>query len=260
MHKKDYYTLKEIILGLHNEYLIHQQKLQELKQFCEIDKKKAVDFEFRIFQPEGKNPILLCEYIPKQNKVQKFITDFSKKKGYYIYGRNTAHLVTDNNQYYFLCGRTEYPIHVKYNYGMDTEFSNYANSILESEFSNNIRSQYIEDNCLGINAALTINSTLIELYIRDKYDKIPASIILYDSREDVLEFKSFEEQVNKQCMETALDIAFPSEKLNEYHIKTILDSEESKKTMIFQEFGSCDMAKFDIQAKETQYVLQKVRK
>lgn len=260
MQKKDYYTLKEIILGLHDKYLNHQQKLQELKQFCEMDKKRAVDFYFRIFQPDGKSPALLCEYVPKQNNIQKFITDFSKKTGHYIYGRQTAHLVTDNNQYYFLCGRTKYPIHVKYDYGMDTRFTNYANSILKSEFSNNMRSQYIEDNRSDINAALTINSTLVELYVRDKCGKIPASVILYDSREDVLEFKSFEEQFNKQNMETALDIEFPSEKLNEYHIQTIVDSEESEKSLILEDFNSCDMAKFDIQVKETQYVLQKVRK
>lgn len=259
MDKKDCYTLKEIILGLHNEYLIHQQNLQELKQFCEIDEKKAIDFEFRIFQPEQKNPILLCEYSPKQNKVQKFITDFSKKTGYYIYGRHTARLVTDNNQYYFLCGRLEYPVHVKYNYGMEEEFSKYVNSILKSEFSNNIKSQYIEDNYSDINAALTINSTMIGLYVRDNC-RIPYSTILYDSREDVLKFISFEEQLNKQYMETALDIAFPSEKLNEYHINTILNNKDSKKSMIIEEFNSCNTADFDIQSKETQYVLQKVKK
>ena len=189
MNNKDYYTLREIILGLHREYLDYQQKLQDLKQFCDIDKKKVVDFNFRIHQPEEKNATLLCEYIPKQNKIEKLITNFSKKNGFYIYGKNTAHLVTDNNQYYFLCGHTKYPVHVKYNYDMEAKFSSYVNSILKDEFSNNMKSKYIEDNCSDINAALTIDSTSIELYVRDKCSKVPSSIVLYDSREDILEFK-----------------------------------------------------------------------
>ncbi len=259
MQKKDYYTLKEIILGLRNEYLIHQQKLQELKQFCEMDK-RAVDFYFRVFQPKGKRPILLCEYVPKQNNIQKFITDISKKTGYYIYGRQTSRLVTDHNQYYFLSGKTEYPIHIKYDYGMDTKFTNQANCILNSEFSNNIQSQYIEDNRSDINATLAINSNLIELYIRNECRDIPNSIILYDSRDDILEFKSFEGKYNKQCIARALDIEFPSEKLNQYHIQTLANNEESEKTIVLEEFNPCDMAKFDIQVKEKQYVLQKIRK
>ncbi len=52
MSQKDNYTLKEIILGLRNEYLMHQQQLQELKQFCEADPKRVEDFYFWVFQPE----------------------------------------------------------------------------------------------------------------------------------------------------------------------------------------------------------------
>lgn len=259
MEKKDYYTLKEIILGLRGEYLNHQQKLYNLKQFCDIDKGKAVDFNFRIHQSEQKNPTLLCEYIPKQNKIEKLITNFSKKSGFYIYGQHTAHLVTDNNQYYFLCGYTKYPVHVKYNYGMEEKFSSSVNSILKDEFSNSMRSQYIEDNCSDINAALTIDSTLINLYVRDTCSKVPYSFVLYDSSKDILEFKSFDEQFDKQSMETALDIMFPSEKLNKYHVRTIINSNESEKPMVLENFSPCDMAKFDIQDEGKQYVLRRIR-
>ena len=60
-------------------------------------------------------------------------------------------------------------------------------------------------------------------------------------------------------METALDIMFPSEKLNKYHVKTIINSNELEKTIVLEKFSPCDMAKFDIQDKGKQYILRKVR-
>ncbi len=204
--------------------------------------------------------MLFCEYYPKQNEIQKHITDFSKKQGYYIHGQNEARLVTDNNQYYFLYDCKKYPIHVKYDYDINAKFVNCAHFILNSEFTNGIQSRYIENNCLGVNAALTIDHTLFRLYIREKYGKLPVFVILYDSREDVLEFQSVEEKIDKESLGEALNIAFPSETLNDYHVKTILSSEEREKTVVLEEFGLCNAAKFDIQPNENQYVLRRVRK
>lgn len=67
-------------MGLNHEYQLHKKELEKLKQFCEMDRKKAVDFNFRLFKPTAdNNPILLCEYEPKYNKVQNLIMSDKRK-------------------------------------------------------------------------------------------------------------------------------------------------------------------------------------
>jgi len=254
MQKKYYYTLKEIILGLRKEYLTHQQKLQALKNCCDIDAKKVVDYDFRLYQPSQLKPKLLCEYTPKQNKVQKALTDIRKKRGFYIYGQHTSGLVTDNNWYYFK--DPKYPVHIKSD--SRAEFSRYASSLLEDEFSNEIKSEYIERYCSDVNGALTIDSMSVDLFIREKSSNIPRSSILYDSKEYVLQFESYDEPMNRQSLEAALNITFPSKELNDYHVKTISNSEESEKPLYLEEFDSCSKAKFDIQDQGNQYVLRRL--
>lgn len=257
MEKKNYYTLKEIILGLSDEYQIHQHELQKLKELCTADEKKVLDFYFRIYQPEYKNPILLCEYNPKQNSFQKFVTDFSKRIGYYIYGRNTARLVTDNNEYYFLCGFREYPIHVKYDYGIGEEFYQQATRILNSNFSNNMRSKYIEKNELGMDAALTITTSQVNLYIRKKCGNLPSSVLWYDSSEEVIGLQSFEKNINKQYLSTILDIGFPISELNPYHIQKIESSEKKEKPIDLQYEDSENSIQLAIKEEEKSVVLCK---
>lgn len=260
MEKKDYYTLKEIILGLNDEYLKYQQKLQELKQFCEMDKKRAIDFNFRIFQPPQEMPTLVCDYDPKQNRLQQLITDISKKTGHFIYGKYLSHLVIDNNQYYFLSNN--YPVHIKYGTDTNIEFYNHANSILKSEFSNNMVTPFmIESNLSDINATMLINSTTIdfELYKGNNFNGIPSHRILYNSRKNTLEISSYKNTFDKDFMQMAFDISFPSPKLNKYQIETIEKSKNKEKSIVLEETDSSDMAKFEIQSKETKYVLHKVK-
>ncbi len=255
--KKDY-TFGEIILGLRDEYLLYQQKLRELKQFCEMDSRKATDFHFRISKFDKNNPILLCDYLPKQNSLEKIVTDLSKKMGYYIYGRNTVHLVTDNNQYYFLSGMKKYPIHIKYD--MDIKFNDSAKKILMSEFVNNILSQYIEDNCSDLNAVLTIKPAGIELFIRDNQSHLPKSVIFYNSQDDNLEFKSFSKQLQKTHLEMALSVSIPYQKLNNYHIQKIHSNPNTSKPIILEEFNLYSELKFNFEPNETQCILRKVAK
>lgn len=239
MVKKDYYTLKEIILGLSDEYQLHEQELQNLKKLCTMNEKQTLNFHFRVHQPECKNPILLCEYEPKQNLFQKS--------------------VTDNNEYYFLCGYRKYPIHVKHDYGAAEQFYHQANSILNSEFSNSIRSKYIEKNELGIDAALTIDTTQIELYIRKKCGSLPSSILWYDSSEEMMKFQSYEENLNKQYIDTVLNIGFPTGELNPYHIQKINSSEKREKPINLQYDGNENRIQLDVIEEEKQVVLCKRR-
>lgn len=259
METKDYYTLKEIILGLHDEYQLHQQELQKLKELCERKENKATDFNFRVFQPENKKPVLLCDYEPRQNRIQRVMTDLSKKVGYYIYGRNTAYLVTDNNRYYFLCGHKSYPVHVRYDDGMEEKFYNQASAILNSTFSNSICSKYIEKNDSNIDAALTIDTRYIQLYIRNNSDKTPRSTIWYNPSFDTIEFQSFNGKLNTQHIENTLNIKFPSNGLSSYHIQTINMSNLSEKPMVLKPINPTSRIIFEVQ-EEKQVILSKTRR
>lgn len=224
MENKEYYTLREILLGLHDEYINSQQQLQQLKQFCEMDEKKAIDFNFRVFRPENMKPLLLCDFDPKENKLQKIIAEINKKTGQYSYPNQTANLVRDNNRYYFLCKTLEFPVRIKSDYGMDSEFVSLADSILDSEFSNGIDSKYITKNLSLLNAALTIDSTAIEFYVKDNLGDVPPSVLLYDAVTDSVDFYALGVRPTKEQFETVMNVKIPSEELNDYHIKTIEDN------------------------------------
>lgn len=260
MEKKDYYSLKEIILGLYDEQKKHQQDLQKLKKLCIMDKKRVVDFRFHIYQPEKKKPILLCEYEPRQNQIQKIATEFSKKTGYYIYGKHTAYLVTDNNKYYFLNGNERYPVGIRHDYGMEEEFYNQVNSILNSRFANNMNSKYIEKNCSNIDAGFTISTRDIELYIRNSSDKIPCSLVRYNPSDETLMFKSFEGSFNAQSMTDVLSTNFPISELNQYHIEMISTSEKTEEPISLEYNGTTKAIKLNMQEEEKQFVLRKYRK
>jgi len=254
MQKKDYYTLKEIILGLRKEYMIQQQKLQALKQYCDANRKKLVDYDFSILHVMEKNPVLFCDYVPKNTKGRKILIGIGKKMGFPTCLEPFSSLLADDDGYRFK--KTKFPVHIKPDSLI--EFSKHADSILKNEFSNGIKTERIEDNSLDANASLKIASESIYLFIEEKYGKIPSSAIFYDSKKDILKIDSFDEPMDKQSLEAALDIAFPCQGLNEYHINTISNSEESEKPLYLEEFASCSKANFDIQNKGNQYVLRRI--
>ena len=258
MEKKDYYALKEIILGLNSAYQLHLQELNKLKELCEVDKKKVADFHFEVYKSDGKNPKLFCDYEPKQNKVQKLITDCSKKTGFYIYGRNRASLVTDHNQYYFY-GYPHYPIHVKYNYGMDKAFYTQANAILDSEFSRSMKSKYIEKNHSDIDALLDIDTRYINFSIRSNSDIFQKSWMRYDCMDNTLLFLMNEGCLNNQLIEETLNLEFPSSELDSYHIRTINASKMAEKPIVLGYVDPVDRVKLAIVEEENQVVLSKTR-
>lgn len=260
MEKQDYYTLKEIILGLRQEYLIHQEKLQELKQLCEMNPKKVADFNFYTYKGEyEKGASLFCDYIPKPNFLRRAITAYCEKTNLIIYGSNIATLVNDNNRYYFL--RHKYPVHIKGDKHSNLEFYDIASEIINSEFANNIGLRHFEMHESDIVASVNIGSEGLDLFIRNSYDNIPTSILEYLVADDTLSFCAYDnQQLNSQYLKMALDVAIPSERLSEYH-KGIIDySENTKKPLILEPFEACSDNEFNIQDEKTQYVLSRVKK
>lgn len=259
MEKRKYYLLKEVILGLYKEYQQHQQELEKLKALCEKKEDRVEDFNFMVFKSQHKNPMLLCDYEPKQNRIQKLMTDFSKKTGYYIYGKNKAYLVTDNNRYYFH-GHRGYPIHVKYNYGMEEEFYNQAKLILSSEFSHSMNSDYIEISNSDIDTMFHTDTRYIDFSINSSNNKLPKSVIWYDSLNNNLIFKSDNKELNNQDIENLLNFEIPSTTLNSYHIKTIHKSKILEKQVTISRITPMNTISLDIKEEEKQLILSKLRK
>lgn len=256
--ERDYYTLGQVILGLRDEYQKHQSDLRLLKDFCDVDEKKVADFRFSVFQPENRQPELHCDYEPKQNKIEKLIANFRKKTGSYIYGKYKAILVTDNNSYHF-CSNN-YPVHIRKCYSnMDKSFQEKTTEILNSDFSKNIKTKYIEIVNTEINYALTIEQRLINLYIRESNNKFPRSVILYGPREDIISICSFDKKISSELIESVLEIKVPKEKLSNYHIGIIDTTEVIAKPINLQRIQPCKQVEFSIQEEEKQIVLSKVK-
>lgn len=256
MEKKDYYTLKEIILGLNHEYQQHEKELEKLKEFCGMDERKTTDFNFRLFQATDKNPVLLCDYEPKYNTFQKLIMSDKKRADIRMSGYYTATLATDGNRYHFLY--PEYPIHIKYDYGMDEKFFNQANAILNSEFAKNIWAwtECDEINCSDIRKSLTIEPDRLSSYIKNDDDSLQ-SYVAYNPFDNTMIFQMFEGNLSNKFVEDTLNLEFSSSELNPYHITSIHASKMAEKPIVLGYISPVDRVEFAIMEEEKQVVLSK---
>ncbi len=253
MNKEEYLSLKEIILGLHSVFKENEFELLKLKELCVMDEEIAQDYNFSVFSPYNEPPKIMCDYEPKMIKRWKATDDIANK----VYARTFVTLMIDNNQIYFSSGNRKYPIKIKFDNNLDKAFYDQANFILNSDFSNYMKSRYIEKNDNDMYVVLYIDTKYIELNImRSKY--IPRSMVKYLPSNDTIKFISFEKNLDLCSMKKILDINFKFSDLNPYHVKVISNSDTRKKEVVFLgNIESSNKNYFSIKDEEKKFLLIK---
>lgn len=261
MENKDYYTSREIILGLRNSYRKAEQELVKLKLFCEADK-KVEDFYFFLHQYPllDHHANLHCNLTRKQNILESVLFQMKKILMGYDASKDFATCTKDFNEKYYLMGFcSQYPISICHS--EQNNFKEQVEKIMESEFTQNIMS--MERNGItdrNKSGHIFIKHNGIHIYPYPKYyQKI--SCLNYDSRTDIISISSFDKMNSKETIEDTLNMEFPSRYLNEYHMKTINESQITDKPIILEEIEPTRKSiKLSIHETEKGITLQKVIK
>ena len=243
--------MKEIILGLRNEYQKNRKLLDELKLYCEYDDKKIKDFYFYI-QGMKSNHELYCEIVKRRNLMQELgikIKDL-------VIGEDLNHdaiLTKDNNNSYYFVGLCDnYPICVDLSF-ME-KFSKAVDKVFESEFVRNI----------NINSGILFKDSGQSYSFNISYENISIYTmglpkLYYNSRLDTIRAYSFNEKFLPSSIYDILNFEIPSEKLKPYHITTINNNSTLNEDITFESFQPCRNIEFSIEEQEKQIVLSKIR-
>lgn len=279
MEKKDYYSLREILLGLRDEYLNHYKKVERLKAWCTVDKNRIADFDIVTSQNlfdrrEGKLPILSILYKENEEKLNMIRTLLSKigLSKVELKRWKARMLVSENGSYHIY--RQFYdnlPIQVE-----GKEFFEKANAMIESEFANynNMNTWFSTSvaNREGILLPKNVPGKFQECYVSAFSSSFGIRMSLSDSkledfdftyrpRIDSLELSTFgkdgEYKIDEDVISELLAIEFPTSELTEYQINAIESSNISGKDILIECPETNDKVNLDIQEDQKQLVLYK---
>lgn len=281
MKDKDYYSLREIVLGLRDEYLKYYQKIEELKSLCDVDWKKVVDFDIGTIQhysgrKEGNLPELSCCYEKRLNQIQLLLRKIgSRVLGYPYEKKKVGRLVSDEDSYHIESCYKNFPIWIS-GEKEGEEFFEKANSILESEFANNIDMHSWYNRCLADKGGIllpknipgefrygTISaySSWFEISMQMSDSELKTFRLYYNPSTDSLDFNMFgangKYRVNEEAIDDILAIEYPVRQLRQYHRDIINSYDRANKDVVIDCPESKQEVELSIEENEKQYVLCK---
>lgn len=284
MDIKDYYSLREIVLGLREEYLKYYEKVEKLKSLCTVDEKKVADFDFRIIQhffarEEGKLPELSCAYEERLNRIQVFLRDIGSRILCYPNEKTKiGRLSSDNGRFYINSCYDNFPIQI-IGEKENEEFFEQANEILNSQFANGIDmytwyNAYIADkgkiplpkNIPGEFQDTSINvfSSWFKVTMHMKNSNLRTFWLFYKPCTDSLEVSAFGKdrryKIDEETVNDILAIEYPTDRLGQYHIDIIDSFSKKDKDVSIECFDARNKVKLDIEEDEKEIVFCKSRK
>lgn len=286
MELRDYYTLKEIILGLRDEYRKYNEEIQKLEDLCVVDEERVADFNISTIKhncggEEESLPKLHCNYVKKAKLVQLALRRLNWKIFRYDTGTGFANLCHDNNKYYFESHDVDFPIWIQNDKESNDKFFERANAIVYSEFANNIdmhktfnNYNMTEHGILILRnvpgkfnvASITAYSSWFKIMMSFDESELRNFSLMYNSRTDSLELRVFggskkhgynKYVINEETINNILGIEYPGSELGQYHVRTIDNNSKIEKDVAIECPEIECLVKMDINEEEKQYVLSK---
>lgn len=282
MEAKDYYSLKEIVLGLRDEYLKHYEKVEKLKALCTVDEKRVADYDFQTIQhysarKEGKLPELTCVYEERLNQIQWLLRKIgSRISGFPPTKKRLGRLEVENGSYRIDSYYDGFPIQINGEQA-NREFFEQANAILETDFANNIDrgswyNKYTsekEEIPLPKNmpgefryGSITAYSSWLKIDMHMSGSELRTFWLFYNPRTDSIELNMFGENgkfmVDAKAVNDILAIEYPACELGKYHVDRIKSSENAGKDIFIECPVAKKKAKLDIEEDGKQFVLRKI--
>ena len=229
---KDYYTLKEIILGLRGEQLKIAEKLNELENklsICDNDKYKNSEFGFNLV---NNNAYLVHHLYKKYSVLENILNCFSFKFKEIMNGdKYTDSIRKLGNGDYVISGVSGLACHI--NEEDQQSFNNLVDDILNDEFINNCIIEIVKyDKWRYINNILT--GPIVTTY--SGFNNKNHNTLSYLARNDSIDIvKKIDNKSYKDTLNELLSLRYERKYFSEY-IQNIIDSNDDiKKDIIISD-------------------------
>lgn len=225
--EKNYYELREVIMGLRDEYLKARRQLDELKQYVNVFSIYVNGIHFELFKDENKKAELVACYEQK-NKLLNFWFNH-KYKGY-----DAVFLKRDESDNYYI------PAFYTALITNQEKFKEIKEQIRNSDFVDNLWPTYYD--CLTTEDKRIIKNENAMFYgVMDSGVKLSYcdTTLKYDSLNDKFILEMYSKNKNKtsdaEFIKKLLGIKIPNDLLSQYHKDTIDNNPSRKKLITFSE-------------------------
>lgn len=266
MENRDYYTVKEVMFGLREEYRTMEKELQTLTNFCICDKRLVSGYRFDLSRGYGEKANIICRYKKKENLIQKFLRKNNPMNDYFeLSNINTIVCTKDNNDRYFISKGDDWNCFPKYSVAIredkNKDFAEQTSKILNSNF------------IFNMNDSVEFNSDNNECTLRTTLDDVDFIVNMSDDGVDIIHFNYYagadlftvrffsDRKSSTEMIESVLDMKIPKEKLSPYHIGLIDENQISEKKIVLEKIKKHDyVVEFDIKEDSDQIVLAKSKR
>lgn len=248
MEKRDYYRLREVILGLRGVYQENERELLKLKDYVSYDTDKVADLNFSLLQTfKETDPQLVCYFEEKRNKLQKMMDTLLKATGFYIYGGDIAH-------YYFESENGKKEIvapNKKCSAHLADSFTDKALQILTSDFATNI-----------LSPSFFTKDSELECIVRPSEihcfsDEVSIDYVPFSDMLQVFNMDSHK-SITMKDVNRYLELPIEADKIPAYHKEKIEDSQAMEKGIVFSDdILNKRMTHFEIVDEREAFVFQK---
>lgn len=259
---RDYYYLREVILGLREEYLKNEDHLRNLKPLVDANDHKIEGFNFLIRQTDYGKPELYCEIEKKKNCIEKMVTKILKNMNYFPVDISDRGICLKNNNDEYFIQDDRFSVLVKDLY--KEQFAENVQQILNSSFANQIKVNYLEFISNQVDSSLFLTHSMIHFIERD-IGLSTDSYLTYKSRDDKLSYHTNREDIKGFLLDEyfarCLEAQIPREFLSSYHQDIIEQSDSFNKPIsIVKSFCSSDcFPEYTIEPDGKQFILRKVK-
>ena len=215
------YTYKQVLLGLREEYLKNQKRLDALKNYVNLaEKKEYEEFDFYVFN-EGRDKYIELVLRERQSMIVKIIESLSNK----IVGeegkKTTAIAHEYNGEKRFLT----VPTTNNYSINDMNAIMADADRILGSEFVQSIAVPKINVNDKDFYFRLSPSNIVVSTGEKNA-DYVPARF-LYTPASDRLSIIAYDDPLYMEHINNVFSFKIPAEIFSDYH-RTILDASKNK--------------------------------
>lgn len=238
--KKQYFTFKDILLGLRQEYLRIENEFQALKECCSCEDNQINDcFYFRFgINRQGETDLIIC-YLDKEYTV--FNNDnpqlnLLKMWNRYVWNFNNSNIINDNGNYKF----EDINCPITINEANQQKFNLLIEKLLNDPFCRLV-TQYISalDVNFDFDRGGDIEIDRLCMAVRGRYGKtsdIKITYIPYDGamREQILIYREYS-NITSEYIERIMNLVFGRADFNEYLQGLIDKAEPYDKQIIFDD-------------------------
>lgn len=249
MSEKEFYTVREIILGTRKLYIENQKIMSSLKNLTESYDKQVRDYYFEVATSKSTIPHVRCKFIQNMNTIRGRIIELKKKMNLYGLNDNFGDVVRNDAHLYEIKSRL---YQASVSSGEEEKFANLVDQSLNSDFISKLNFSYIRDRKFDI----MITPIKIVVQSKDTHNSI---VLFYEAKTDHIEVFNPGGLLNASIINYILNYKVSVKFLSHYHREFIEQSAILQKDIHLKSYNSYRKETIIIDEKDCEVDLVRVR-